>query len=709
MNDLGLDEKAKDLVFGNATIIKARVYGPEGAAPPNVTSLPEEGQGAFTAAGAIVPPYDPGTLCLIAENSQPLRPNVDAYSTNIESFGYRLEPVVNLTSVEADQQIEDQILLERMYDNPHAAEIEVTPEEVQERRVLIQREARIERLQVEIFFKHCVTDGGSFIELREKTRQDLEITGNGYWEVIRNGLGQITQLGYVPSLTCRLLRADKNYIRVPTKQKISALSYREVDVQRKFRRFVQVLYGVEKCFFKEFGDPRVVSAGTGKPYETYEAFRYAEGPSALEATELIHFRIFSPRSAYGIPRWIGALLAVLGSRASEEVNYLYFDNKGVPPLAITVSGGVLAKDAVDRVQKYVDTQIKGRENFHSILLLEAEATGTGTSGKVKIELKPLTDAQQKDALFQEYFSNAIESVGCAFRNPRILRGQMTDFNKATAEAALQYAEMQVFQPERARFDHLINTRLFAAMEVKHWTFTSNSPIARDPAVLTEMLSKLLSADVLTINEARELANDIFNKQYAMLPHFWARQPMKLTIAGLTSGKPDFTQPDPPPPDPNAAPVDAGAEDTAALGAAPEMPALPEASDEASDEAVGPAVTPEGAALPESPEVEPTEAAADPIIGELEEASARVDQALATLRSVLVTNPDPEVHQQLDLLFSDLRQSILEGMATRQAPPALPELGYLTAVAKVEEPGENGVLRIYLPPEIMASLVEPEVE
>ena len=41
----------------------------------------------------------------------------------------------------------------------------------------------------------------------------------------------------------------------------------------------------------------------------------------------------SPRSPYGVPRWVGTLLSVLGSRQMEEVNYLYFENKSVPPMA----------------------------------------------------------------------------------------------------------------------------------------------------------------------------------------------------------------------------------------------------------------------------------------------------------------------------------------------------------------------------------------
>src|SRR5688572_32302099 len=36
------------------------------------------------------------------------------------------------------------------------------------------------------------------------------------------------------------------------------------------------------------------------------------------ATEIIHFAIPSSRSPYGVPRWIGSLLSVLGSRRDRK-------------------------------------------------------------------------------------------------------------------------------------------------------------------------------------------------------------------------------------------------------------------------------------------------------------------------------------------------------------------------------------------------------
>src|SRR5690606_31692558 len=180
--------------------------------------------------------------------------------------------------------------------------------------------------------------------------------------------------------------------------------------------------GVERVFFKSLGDPRVVSRRTGQIFDSVEALLEAD-PSDGPATELLHFAIHSPRSPYGVPRWVGTLLSVLGSRQMEEVNYLYFENKSVPPLALLVSGGRLSEASIPRIERFIEENLKGKANFHKMLILEAEGGGTGDQARAKIELRSLTDAQQQDALFQVYDERNIDKVGSAFRLPKLLRGE----------------------------------------------------------------------------------------------------------------------------------------------------------------------------------------------------------------------------------------------------------------------------------------------
>ncbi|MCC6649335.1 MAG: phage portal protein, partial [Polyangiaceae bacterium] len=193
------------------SVVKAVILG---ARPPDPASTPAgEGIGAlFGASGALDPPYDPEALCLLFEHSNSLRQNVDAYATNIDGFGHRLDPAIDFDADDADRRVGECIYLERLAgrdrgDGGGDVVLEPTPEEVQARRRELVQLARTERARFAAFFEACSYDH-SFVELRRRTRQDLEVTGNAYWEVLRNAKGEIARLVYVPSYTMRLLPLD---------------------------------------------------------------------------------------------------------------------------------------------------------------------------------------------------------------------------------------------------------------------------------------------------------------------------------------------------------------------------------------------------------------------------------------------------------------------------------------------------------------------
>ena len=312
---------------------------------------------------------------------------------------------------------------------PADAALQPTAEEVAERMRELVQLARLERARLESFFDFCCFDH-SFVDLRRRTRQDLEVTGNAFWEVLRDGRGEIARLVYVPSYSVRLLPLDETPVEVEDRVRVSSVSFDKVSTRRRLRRYVQI-QGVERVYFKSLGDPRVVSRRTGRVFDDAGSLGDTD-PTDGPATELVHFSVHSPRSPYGVPRWVGTLLAVLGSRQMEEVNYLYFENKSVPPLALLVSGGRLSEASVPRIERFIEENLKGKANFHKILILEAEGgSGTSETTRAKIELRPLTDAQQQDALFQLYDERNIDKVGSAFRLPRLLRGESKDFNRAT--------------------------------------------------------------------------------------------------------------------------------------------------------------------------------------------------------------------------------------------------------------------------------------
>ena len=525
---------------GLQTLLKAIVVGSR-VQDPASRSGGEEAAAAFASAGALQPPYDPEAMCLLVEHSNSLRQNVDAYATNIDGFGYRFEPVIDFEAEDSRQKVGDALMLDRLSAReagtlPEGVPVTPSPEDVAARVTELRQLGRVERARLESFFDFCCFDH-SFVDLRRRTRQDLEVTGNAFWEVLRDGKGDLARFVYVPSYTVRLLPIDREPVEVSERVRVSPVSYDTVSARRRLRRYVQI-QGAERVFFKSFGDPRVVSRTTGRIYPDVASLKAAQ-PDDGPATELLHFAIHSPRSPYGVPRWVGTLLSVLGSRQMEEVNYLYFENKSVPPMALLVSGGRLSEASVPRIERFIEENLKGKANFHKILILEADGAGTGDGGRAKIELRPLTDAQQQDALFQVYDERNIDKVGSAFRLPRLLRGESKDFNRATAESALRFAEDQVFQPERDEFDFLMNRKVLADMGIRFWRFRSQTPVTRDPERMTEMVERLVRVGVLTPEEGRVLAGDIFNREFRKIGDDWTKRPITLTLAGIQTGVEDL--------------------------------------------------------------------------------------------------------------------------------------------------------------------------
>ncbi|HMA94372.1 MAG TPA: hypothetical protein VKP30_16890, partial [Polyangiaceae bacterium] len=347
---MSVSEASHETGDGLDVLIKALVVGSR-IDDPGSRGGGDEDASVFSNAGALEPPYDPELLCRIVEHSNSLRQNVDAYATNIDGFGYRFEPALDLDSEDAQQHVADAMMLEReAASNAGTLSAGVpavpTTEDAAARLTEMRRLARVEKARLETFFGFCCFDH-SFVDLRRRTRQDLEVTGNAYWEVLRDGKGEIARLVHVPSYTVRLMPTDREPTEVSERVQVSPVSFERLTTRRRLRRYIQI-QGTELVYFKSFRDPRIISRSTGQVFADVAALRAAK-PDDAPATELLHFAIHSPRSPYGVPRWVGTLLCVLGSRQMEEVNYLYFNNKSVPPLALLVSGGRISDASVPRI------------------------------------------------------------------------------------------------------------------------------------------------------------------------------------------------------------------------------------------------------------------------------------------------------------------------------------------------------------------------
>jgi len=513
-------------------VIKARIAG-EGVSAPSAMQddAIDALQKVFKRAGVLTPPYDPRWLMKIAENSSALNQNVEAYMTNIDGLGYRLEPIFDFQAADIVDQVREAMWVSN-------GKMDAEPpgdEEVNTQIKVLRRQARFEELKFNGFLQFINPDG-SFTSLRRETRQHLEITGNAYWEILRNREGAIARAMLVPSTHMRLTAADEDPIEVEDTVRVGQFQESTVTQYRFFRRFVQAI-GNSTVYFKEFGDPRIVSRKTGKVYPDIDSFEKARTDETdAPANEILHFKLPRPGEAYGIPRWIGSLLSVLGSRAADEVNYDYFDNKAIPPLALLVQGGRIGADDVTVIRDYIQNHIKGRQNFHKILIIEAVAdaasTMSGVTTQPTLKFERLSDQQLSEGQFQKYDERNIDKIGSAFRLPRLIRGDVRDFNKATAAASLRFSEEQVFAPERGEFDALFNRKVLPELGITLWRFKTLGNRTRDPDVVSEIVERLVKAHVLSVNEGREIIADAMGIAVPSLPFTWAKHPIELVLAGM---------------------------------------------------------------------------------------------------------------------------------------------------------------------------------
>lgn len=488
----------------------------------------------FSTIGALDPPYDQRALLYRLEHSDALASNIGAMEVNIEGHGHRIEPVIDLRSKGARELVADAIFAKAVNEgrDPPDLDDDAIDAEVEN----LRRRMRIDKARLESLLANLSEE--SFVELRRKKRVDMEAVGNGYLEALRNRKGQIARFRYAPAYLCALMPLDNEWTMADTMERTSPVDWRRIPFEKRFRRFVQRdEVTAAFTYFKSIGDPRTLSSKTGKYYADEVALRRAEGPSARPATEMIHFRIHWPKSPYGVPRWVSGIPQIEGKRAAAETNYYLFDRKGVPPVWVSVAGGKLADGAIEMIEQYVNQNIVGRKNWSSMLLIEAESDGkSGTAPR--IEIHKLRSEINDDGLFLDYDERCGITVGSLFRIPRILRGDTADFNRATAEAALQMAEDLTFSPERDEFDRWMNEWFLPEVGIYTYRFRSLTPITRTPDRLADQIKKVSEAGGIVPRDVRALAEDVFN---VPLPPFpadaaWPDQPVPFTLAGIQTGR-----------------------------------------------------------------------------------------------------------------------------------------------------------------------------
>lgn len=446
--------------------------------------------------GIVKPPINPLELSMLWEQNTVLGQCIEAMSVNIEGFGHRFIPRVS--------------------------KAEITPD--------IAKRMEVEENILTNFFNNCSIDPElSFTDLRDRKRRDQEAIGNAFWEVLKSPTGGLMGFNVLPGHTCRLTKLSEDPVEMEQKMLFhnadGSVQWKKRTVFRRIRLVIQQR-GMSRVWFKMFGDPRIIDCrdGTVKDEKLEPQYR---------ANEVIHFPcVWSGRTPYGLPRHAGNLFSCYGSRSAEEINYLTFENNNIPSMAVLVSNGMLTEGSISRVKEFIESQFIGKKNYSQFLLLESEPAGEGVAnpGTMKLEIKPLTDVQHKDELFQEYDANNRKKLRGAFRLPPMYLGMVEDYNKATAQVSRQLADEQVFGPERTRFDTFMNRIILPELGVLYWEFKTNTADTTDNETLVRMLSVSEKTGGMTPAIARDVLSAIFSRDLGPVKNINPDEPYSIQLA-----------------------------------------------------------------------------------------------------------------------------------------------------------------------------------
>jgi PBSX family phage portal protein len=375
----------------------------------------------------IEPPYNPAILQVLCSENNTLGPCIAAMRTNIDETGYVIEKEDGTTPGN-DPQV-----------------------------------AKLQGFFDEVF------PGLSFKSLRTKVRLDLEQTGNGYIEVLRNAKGEVVFLRHIPSRTIRCMRLDAPII-VEKKIKRGDEEF-SVPTMIRERRYAQMV-GAIWIYFREFGSARMINCDTG--WWESENDDEQSIPFNKRGTEVIHL-VVNPHyyTPYGMPRWEGQIPSVVGSRKAEEFNLEFFETGGIPPALITIAGGAMAEKAQQMLEDQFNTKNRSK---HRVVVMETESTGGGLdqTGSVKVDVHTFGSERQNDAMFEKYDAQCFDRVRRAFRLPPMFLGSIDKMNFSVAYTSFLIAENQVFRPERELFDDMVNRLLMPEIGGKGYIYRSKN-------------------------------------------------------------------------------------------------------------------------------------------------------------------------------------------------------------------------------------------
>lgn len=498
--------------------------------------------------GSIIPPEDPDRMLEIYDLSAYLAPILQAIGVAVYQTGWRLEPIIDLTRPrdEVSDIIRDALEFERA-SGSFENEVKIGRRDINEEYKRLQRRSRREAQFVSAFFGRCCPSM-SYERLLAITGLDQEITGNGWWEVLRDSTGRPARFLWVPSRTVRAVESSDQLIGYLDRVPLTRIRWEIVEQYRRFPRYIQLLSNGYAVWFKGYGDPRFMSRWTGTYFSSLEELqRDAREISEISArtngkqtvpqaaTELLQFAIpYSGSSYYGRPDHAPAYPDLAGGRDLSEENMKIVSDEAIPSMMVLCSGGRVGGEDQTRIREQIMNRKKGRKQ---ILFLNAYASGNspvGPSVSPTLKIEHTRPLQTNDALFLKYGASVEQRAHGVTRTPFVVLGKHEGINRATMLGLRRFFDEDVAAPKRAmQVDDPINRHVLPSLDIQCWKYRSKARPPTDPEAFGSLVSKAMDSGWLSPDDARRLGGPtVFNESLSEFPGLWSELTTKMVTAAL---------------------------------------------------------------------------------------------------------------------------------------------------------------------------------
>lgn len=265
------------------------------------------------------------------------------------------------------------------------------------------------------FLEHPNEDE-SIHEIGSKLITDLGAIGMYCLEIARNNGGKVGKVFHVPAENIWIHQDLKKY------------------AMRK---------GSGILWYKKFGEKEDIDESTGKTAEVKE-----------KANEMIiRINYFPGKGAYGAPRVLPAVGAIVGMMGVASYNISFFKNYGIPAYFVKLTGK-WKPGTNTTIEQFMNTTVKGSNNAHKTFVMQLP-----TDGEIEIERISI---DKRDGSFRMFNKEWRTEILMSHRMPpyRVALAEVGSLGGNVATEMTQIYKQSVVEPAQTTLESIWNNQIF---------------------------------------------------------------------------------------------------------------------------------------------------------------------------------------------------------------------------------------------------------